>query len=71
MSYTRDTFIFAGALCGFQFFGVLAAMKILDIRTDPVTAILAAGVAAGFAFFSVLAGRTIPGPPPPPPTLPP
>ena len=53
-------------LAGFQFFGTLAAMKILDIRADPMTAALAAGVAAGFAFFSVLAGRSLPGPPPEP-----
>jgi hypothetical protein len=70
MGYTRDTFIFAAALAGFQFFGTLGAMKILDIRSDPLTAAAAAAVAAGFAFFSVLAGRTLPGPPGLPPVVP-
>jgi len=60
--YLKDSLLMASIAAGFMFFATLAGLKVAEIRSDPVSTLVAAGVAAGGAFFMCLAGRMLPGP---------
>jgi len=47
----KDAIVDAAIAAGSAFFGALTGIAILNLRTDPITYVLAGGIAAGIAFF--------------------
>lgn len=50
----KDQVINAGIQAGFAFFTTMSGIAVAQIRTDPLSCLIAGCVSAGFAFFGSL-----------------
>ena len=60
MASLKDAALQAAIMAGTTFFAVLAGLQVAQIRTDPVSALLAAGISAGAVFFGRLGAAAFP-----------